>query len=127
MPNWFTYKDRVDRSKIAYAKQLRKNPTHSESIVWFELREKKLGVRFHRQRVMFGYIVDFWCPREKIVLEIDGPIHDSQKELDNKRDEIFLKHGIKVLRFKNEDVLNNLSEVINKIENNFKFVNNYNI
>ncbi len=83
------------------ARHYRKNPTLWEAALWQRLRHKQLGVRFHRQKVIAGYIVDFWCPAWKIAVELDGAFsHDAAA--DAKRDAVLEQMGIRVLRFRND-------------------------
>ncbi|MBL8091106.1 MAG: endonuclease domain-containing protein [Anaerolineales bacterium] len=86
--------------------------------VWNELRANKLGVHFRRQQVIAGFIVDFYCHKAELVIELDGSIHEEeiQKENDTERDKVLTEMGLRVICFKNEDVINNLSQVINKIK-----------
>ena len=106
------------------ARELRKNSTKSEKILWEYLRKRRFeGLRFLRQypiiheerdRELFFYIADFYCSEVKMVLEIDGKIHDYQKESDFNRDFVMRRMGLKVLRIKNEE-LYNIDAVLNKI------------
>jgi cyclase len=102
-----------------YSKVLRAKPTEAEKRLWEHIRNKKLGVKFRRQHPIFKYIADFYCHERKLVIEIDGKYHleDVQKEHDKLRSEDMLQFGIKVIRFNNEEVLNNIDEVIKKIKN----------
>lgn len=98
------------------AKQLRNRMTPSEELLWNRLKGKQInGLRFRRQHPIDKYIVDFYCHTLKIVIEIDGLSHLNQKDYDKQRDEIIAKYGIKVLRYTNEQVQNNLIEVIKEI------------
>ncbi len=97
-------------------RQLRKNPTEAERILWQEVRGKKIGnVRFHRQYSIGPYILDFFCPTFRLAIELDGSQHKDEKEYDKERD-LFLKDkGITTIRFWNEEVTKNLAEVLEKI------------
>ena len=106
----------VNPEKYKQAKKMRKCPTPAENKLWQEIRRENLGVRFGRQRVVRGYIVDFYCPSKKLVIEIDGPIHLKQKEKDSFRDSVIRSLGFEILRFSNEDVFGNFSKVILKIK-----------
>jgi len=99
------------------AKEMRKNPTKSEALLWNELRNKKTGYKFRQQHPIDNYIVDFVCLSKKLIIEVDGKIHDFQQSKDEER-ELLLKEkkGFKVLRFTNEEVINNIQKVLNKIE-----------
>src|SRR5512135_1457663 len=60
-----------------FARRMRKRPTRSEALLWAQLRRGKLGVRFRRQHPMLGFIVDFYCASARLVVEVDGSVHDS--------------------------------------------------
>lgn len=106
------------------ARELRKNQTKSEQIVWELLRNRRLSnYKFFRQHIIrvnyFGerrhFIADFYCPKKKLVLEIDGKIHEKQQEYDELRTEIINQLGINVVRIKNNE-LEDINSVINKIK-----------
>jgi very-short-patch-repair endonuclease len=100
-----------------FASKLRKTMTPAEKILWEELRSNKLtGAKFRRQHPIYNYIADFYCHKAKLVIEIDGVIHEKQKEYDISRDDDMNELGIKVIRFKNEEVMDNLGQVLKKIE-----------
>ncbi|MBN1821530.1 MAG: endonuclease domain-containing protein [Prolixibacteraceae bacterium] len=100
------------------AKKLRLNLTNAEKILWDRLnRRQLLGLRFRRQHPVNIYIVDFYCHEYKLVIELDGGIHEFQKEYDKIRSEDMKMFGIKVIRFNNSEVENNIEEVLFKIEN----------
>lgn len=98
------------------AKELRKHMTPTERILWSKISNKKLGVKFRRQHPIKNYIVDFYCHTSKIVIEIDGKIHDYQKEYDSGRQAEIEQFGIKVLRFTNQEIYEDIPSVINKIK-----------
>lgn len=102
--------------KRQFAKKLRKNPTPAEKTLFKHLRKKQLGVRFRRQVIMFKWIVDFWCPKWKLIVEVDGSSHDYKLEQDNFRDMAFEDCDIRVLRIKNEEVFQDINKVIRKIQ-----------
>ena len=91
--------------------------TPAEKILWQELRGNKLGVHFRRQQVIAGFIVDFYCHKADLVIELDGSVHekDAQKESDAERDKALGEMGLHVIRFKNEDVIGKLPGVLKKI------------
>lgn len=105
------------------AKKLRKTMTKSEKVLWESLRNKRLGLKFKRQMpFVFGdyyFIADFCCSGKKLIVEIDGEIHNDPeiKEYDKFRTKSFEIAGYKVIRFKNEEVLNSLKKVLIKIKN----------
>jgi very-short-patch-repair endonuclease len=101
-----------------YARTLRKEMTGSELFLWSKIRLKQLNAyQFYRQCVIDRYIVDFFCPRARLVIEVDGGQHysDEMIEDDKKRDYILNIRGLKVLRFNNTDVLSNIDGVVGKI------------
>ncbi len=109
---------KVARDKLQRARELRREMTPAEKILWEELRGNKLGVHFRRQQVIAGFIVDFYCHKGGLVIELDGSVHrgDQQKENDAKRDKALGELGLQIIRFKNEDVVKNLSAVLEKIQ-----------
>ncbi|MDC8000605.1 DUF559 domain-containing protein [Aequorivita todarodis] len=99
------------------ARELRKNMTPSEQIMWENIRKKSLGVEFHRQVPILNYIVDFYCHEIGLALEIDGSIHDNNYLEDAERQGKMEKQGVRFLRFTNDEVLYNLDDVLNTIRN----------
>jgi cyclase len=101
------------------AEELRKNPTHEELLLWQHLKANNLGVRFKRQHPISMYIADFYCHELKIVIEIDGSVHNLKevKELDMVREGDIKSFGIKVIRFQNSEIKNNIENVINQLKN----------
>ena len=98
------------------AREMRREPTEAENMLWQHLRGYNLsGFKFRRQHNIERFIVDFYCAKAKLVIEVDGPIHQYQPEEDAIRQEYLESQNLKVLRFKNEDVLNNVNEVIKQI------------
>ncbi len=98
------------------AKKMRDNPTPTEKILWEQLKSKALDYKFRRQHLIDDFIVDFVCLSKKLVIEVDGEIHNLQEEDDKKRTEILNKKGFKVIRFKNEEVIGNINGVLNTIK-----------
>jgi very-short-patch-repair endonuclease len=97
------------------AKSLRKQSTNTELFLWFHLQAKQLeGLKFRRQQPIGKYIVDFVCFGKKIIIEVDGGQH-SIKDDDRERDEWLEKEGFKVLQFWNNEVLSNISGVLEVI------------
>ena len=99
------------------AREMRRNPTEAESVLWNYLSGDKLGVHFRRQHPVFGYIPDFVCIGQKLIIEIDGGYHlaDEQPELDAERTRWLNKAGFHVLRFTNEEVLSDIDSVLEEI------------
>lgn len=100
-------------------KELRKNQTPQENKLWNELRNNKLGVKFKRQHSIGGYITDFYCTKYKLIIELDGEIHNTKenKEYDKIRDKYFIELGYKISRIRNVDIEQNIKEVLEKIKN----------
>jgi very-short-patch-repair endonuclease len=101
-----------------YAKQMRRNSTEAEEALWHRLKNKQVvGLKFRRQHPIDKFIADFYCHEKRLVIELDGSIHahDEQRDLDKGRTDTLNEFGIKVLRFKNEEILDNVEEVIKKI------------
>jgi len=105
------------RQKQAFAEHLLDNMTWPEKILWSRLRHKGIGYSFQRQAIVFGYIVDFWCHAAKVVIELDGAVHDlpERAQDDKRRDELLTKSNIEILRFRNSDVYRGMSAVLLRI------------
>ena len=103
-------------SMTQLARNLRNNSTRQERKLWY-LFLRKFLLRFHRQKTIVPYIVDFYCYKAKLVIEIDGSQHIQQKnqESDQKRSEYFKSMNLDVIRFTNLDVDNNFDGVCNQI------------
>jgi very-short-patch-repair endonuclease len=99
--------------------ELRRKETPMEEKLWFELRNNKLGTKFKRQHSIGGYILDFYCAEKKLIIELDGEIHNTKeaKEYDAVRDKFFKELGYKTLRFLNREVESGIEEVLEKIKN----------
>ncbi|MCI2430103.1 endonuclease domain-containing protein [Candidatus Acetothermia bacterium] len=109
-------KQKVDCIKGLRAKELRRQMTLAEKILWQALRAKRLhGLHFRRQQVIDGFIVDFYCHAASLVVEIDGDIHKLQPEYDTERDRVLAARELQILRFQNEEVLQDLDRVLAQI------------
>jgi very-short-patch-repair endonuclease len=98
------------------AKALRRDMTEAESRLWKHLRAHLMGdVHFRRQHAIGNYIVDFCAPRRKLIIELDGSQHLEQEEYDEERSEFLKSKGYKILRFWNNDVMNNVDSVLSVI------------
>ena len=107
---------KVDPKKQARARELRRSMTPAERRLWHRLRADRLGgSHFRRQQIIAGFIVDFYCHKAGLVIEVDGPIHAQQKSEDTTRTAAISDHGLKVLRFSNQDVMNDLNGVLGRI------------
>ncbi len=100
------------------AREMRTAPTPAEEILWEELRSRKLnGLKFRRQHTVNAYILDFWCPVCKLAIELDGCVHDTPEaqEYDAIRQQHLESFGYTVLRFRNEQVLQDTAGVLQQI------------
>ena len=95
------------------ARELRNTATHSETILWAYLKTKPLGVKFRRQHPYSVYILDFYSHSLKLVIEVDGSIHNNPevKLNDEQRQSLIEKDGLTVMRFTNEEVNKKLEEI----------------
>ncbi|HKY52945.1 MAG TPA: DUF559 domain-containing protein [Anaerolineales bacterium] len=107
---------RVTKEKVERSHELRREMTPAEKRLWQEVRAKKLGVRFRRQQIIAGFIVDFYCHKAALVVEVDGDIHDLQREEDTRRENVLREMGLTIIRFRNEDVIKDLPTVVGKIK-----------
>ena len=98
------------------AELLRKNMTEAEKLLWTRLNKSQLCVRFKAQHPIDIFIADFYCHSCKLVIELDGKIHDQQKEYDEGRSAEIEKWGITVIRFTNDEVFKDLDAVVEKIK-----------
>lgn len=96
-------------------KNLRNSLTREEAILWNRLKSSYLGYKFRRQHGIGNFIADFYCPTKKLVIELDGSQHLENQEYDRERSDYFESLGIKVARFWNSDVNNNIDGVVMKI------------
>ena len=99
-------------------KSLRNNSTSAESVLWTILKNKQVaGLKFRRQHSIGNYIVDFYCPKLNLIIELDGEYHASYHAIirDEKRDKYMESYGLTVLRFENRIVFENPEEIINQI------------
>ncbi len=107
----------VTNAQVRRAKELHKEITEAEKILWQSLRANRLnGWHFRRQQIIGKFFADFYCHAAALVVELDGEIHKSQQEYDNERTELIRDFGIEVIRFNNEEVLNQLPQVLQKID-----------
>jgi very-short-patch-repair endonuclease len=99
------------------ARQMRKEPTHAERILWRELRGRKfLGYKFVRQKPIIEFIADFYCHELSLVIEIDGSIHDNQQDYDHARTYALESFGLTIIRYTNDQVIYSLPRVLNHLK-----------
>jgi len=98
------------------ARKLRNNMSPPEILLWNQLKGKKLGYNFHRQKPIDTYIVDFYCSKLKLIIEVDGKVHIDKGEDDIKRQSKLESLGLHILRYKATDILKNLNDVIDSIK-----------
>ena len=101
-----------------FAQKNKQIPTDAEKLLWEHLRAKQLSVKFNRQHIIGDYIVDFVCIEKKIVIEVDGGYHSEYEQIDKdeNRTQRLNDWGFSVIRFKNEEILGDISNVLNKIK-----------
>lgn len=104
---------------MSRARELRRNATDAERVLWKHLRNRGLaGLKFRRQVAVDRYIVDFLCESAKLIVEVDGGQHERDSEKDALRDDVLARSGYIVLRFWNSDVLTNIDGVLTTIIEN---------
>ena len=95
---------------------MRHEPTPAEAVLWEKLRHKRLlGFRFRRQHPIDRHVVDFYCPDARLVIEIDGPVHDSTKAEDESRQRHLEDLGYRLIRFTNDVVIRSPDKVLDQI------------
>ncbi|OGD78761.1 hypothetical protein A2368_04295 [Candidatus Collierbacteria bacterium RIFOXYB1_FULL_49_13] len=96
--------------------ELRKNQTMVEQLLWSRLRRSQMGYKFKRQFSIGPYVVDFYCPGKKLAVELDGGQHIDRKQYDEYRSEYFSTMGIRVIRYWNNQVTQEIDNVIDDIQ-----------
>jgi very-short-patch-repair endonuclease len=116
MPTGLIRLQQVAAEKLKMAKWMRRNMTPAEKCFWNAVKtDKFMGLHFRRQQVIYGFIADFYCEELNLVVEIDGGIHEQQKDYDKLRTAIINLYGIRVIRFTNEEVINKSDWVLEKL------------
>ncbi len=94
-------------------RSLRNNQTNAEKELWTLLRRSQLGYKFRRQQSIGPYIVDFYCPELKLVVEVDGSVHgeDVQRKKDLIRSAFLAEHGLRIIRYRNDQVLGEIDSI----------------
>ena len=99
------------------ARELRQEMTPAERALWERLRNRRLGgLKFRRQHPLGRFIADFYCASHRLIIELDGPVHKAQRDYDAARAEHLRERGYRILRFSNEQVLNDIEKVLKVIE-----------
>lgn len=94
------------------AKRLARNQSWPERILWARLRRNPWGVRWQKQYLAFGYIIDFYCYKARLAIEVDGKQHLASRAYDYHRDAVLSKHGIETIRFPAKAVIANPAAVV---------------
>ena len=96
-------------------RELRNTVTPEEILLWGKLKNNQMDSIFRRQFGIGCYIADFYCPEEKLAIEVDGEYHLQTREYDRERDRFFNSCGIETIRIKNSEILDDIDEVVTKI------------
>jgi cyclase len=113
------YGKKSSKDLIKKARSLRKSKTRAESILWNELRNRRLeGLKFRRQHPVYNFILDFYCPQAMLGIEVDGSIHNRHDQIkyDRERQIVLNRVGIQLIRFTNNDIYSRLEDVLNTIK-----------
>lgn len=95
------------------ARVLRQAMTPAEKVLWQRLRNRQLnGLKFRRQHPLGPFIADFCCPAQRVIVELDGGVHDLQRDDDTAREGWFRQRGYRVIRFRNQQVLDDMEQVL---------------
>jgi very-short-patch-repair endonuclease len=110
--------DIMQRIKKIFARNLRHESTPEEKKVWNVLRNRKFhNSKFRRQHVIEGFVVDFYCHKLNLAIEIDGKIHERQKDYDELRQQLIEEKGTKFIRITNEEINKDINILLDKIRN----------
>ena len=107
----------ADKYLFEMARLLRRKETEAEKLLWSKLCRKQIGAKFRRQHPLYEYVVDFYCHSHRLVIEVDGPIHNIEGANfdDSVRSEAFKEFKIEIIRFTNNEVLLDIDNVIERI------------
>jgi very-short-patch-repair endonuclease len=107
---------KVSAKQLENAKELRREMTPAEKILWKYLKGNRLnGLHFRRQQIVHGYFADFYCHQHEMIVEVDGGIHEYQQEYDAEHEEYLISLGLRIIRFTNDEITKNLKGVLQKI------------
>jgi very-short-patch-repair endonuclease len=104
-----------DKEQKQFRRDLRNNASRGEVVLWSGLRKNGVGAKFRRQESIFKFVVDFYCPELGLAVEVDGVHHENTVDYDNHRDSILESIGVRLLRFKDSEVIGNSELVLDKI------------
>ena len=108
---------RIVPSVMRAAREHRVEPTGAEELLWEVVRGQQIrGLQIRRQHPVGPFILDFYCPKKKLCIELDGSVHDGREMMDEARTEALATLKIRVIRFRNDEVLNDLPSVLQRIE-----------
>jgi very-short-patch-repair endonuclease len=108
---------RLTTKQRTLARSLRKNSTLPEKILWHELRDRQVGgYKFRRQHPIGNYVVDFCCLEKKLVIEVDGEIHELKADRDKVREDYLVRMGYQIVRFQAREIFQNMNGVILALE-----------
>lgn len=112
----------ADSAIFKRAEELRNNMTLAEKLLWEYLKDNKWQLKFRRQHPILFYVADFYCHALKLIIELDGSIHDDKfvKAYDDARETELKSLGLTILRFSNKEVFSNIKHVLNEIELNIE-------
>jgi very-short-patch-repair endonuclease len=117
MRTFLLSRQKINSEKLVLAKRFRKHMTPAEIVFWEMVRNNKvLGLHFRRQQLLGGFIADFFCNQIGLVVEIDGGIHEMQKDYDRERDNILAQQNLTILRFSNQELLKQPGFVKQRLE-----------
>ena len=124
MRTFLLSRQKIYPEKLAQAKRFRKQMTPAEKVFWEMVRNNKVrGLHFRRQQALDGFIADFFCNQLKLIVEIDGGVHEQQKDYDAKRERILSLNDVTTIRFSNAEVIDNLDMVKQRLELTIKAFN----
>lgn len=107
---------KTSRTVRTRAKELRVMQTPAERMLWRVLRDRSVnGLKFRRQHPLDGFVLDFFCPEAKLCVELDGGVHDARQERDADRTGQLEARGLRVIRFRNEEVEHDMPSVLRRI------------
>jgi leucyl-tRNA synthetase len=111
-----TSRDQRDQL-ITRARHMRNHPTLAEAVLWEKLRARQLhDHKFRRQHIIPPFIVDFYCAEKRLIVEVDGTAHDHVRGYDQEREQHLLQQGYIIIRFSNEQILEDLDHVLSVID-----------